>query len=179
MAAKTKKPANKGGKKSSTPTKDETVETGVMSLLMGDNAPPLKDLNYHYNTILGLMDKAASAQTKVSDAKKKAKEANVDVAALMNVRKALKMDPLDLAHRLRQEAALLRDKGSPVQMQLYEPKFGTVEEQAGNEGWQDGINARNMNLARWPEGTPGFVEYSRKWNDAQAENASKIGKSGE
>ncbi len=178
MAAKAKKPAKKGGKKAAAPTKEETTEQ-VMSLLMGDNMPPTKDINYHYDTILGLMDKASLAQSKVSDAKKKAKDAGVDVQALMNVKKALKADPLDLAHRLRQEAMLLREKGSPIQMQLYEPKFGTVEDQAKSEGWNDGINARNMNISRWPEGSPGYVEYTRSWNDAQAENASKITKAAE
>jgi len=66
------------------------------------------------------------------------------------------------------ECELLRE------VEAYAFDFGSIEEQAKTEGWQDGINARNINLARWPEGAPGHIEYSRRWNDAQAENAGKI-----
>lgn len=174
MAAKVKKPAKKKTvKRAAAPTKAETVENG-MSLLMGDNGPPSKDLLYHLDQIAGYMDKAKTAQTRVTEAKKKAKDAGVDVKAITDTLTELRMDPLDLAHRMHQKATLWREKGMPIQMSLYEPKFGSIEEQAKTEGWQDGINARNINLARWPEGAPGHIEYNRRWNDAQAENASKI-----
>lgn len=165
MAAKKKSASKKKPKE----TKVEEVEASVGSLLLGDNQPPIRDLMYHYETILGFEEKAATARSKVTDAKKKAKESGVDVTALMQTKALLRLDPLDLAVRLRQQSMLLSERGSPVQVQLFEPKFGTVEEQAGNEGWNDGLNGKNINIARWAEGTPGHKEYVRRYNDSQKE----------
>ena len=67
-------------------------------------------------------------------------------------------------------------RGLPVQLALYEPRYGSIEEQAATEGWQDGTNGRNMNDERWPEHSPGAVEYRRRWNDAQAEEVEKLGR---
>jgi hypothetical protein len=180
MVKAEKKPVKKAPKKAAKqkPANDAGESDG-MSLLLGNNMPPNRDVMYHYQTILGLMEKVSAAQSKVSDAKKKAKEAGVDVGALMDTKKMMGLDPLDLAAKLKQQAMLLTELGSPIQFQLFEPKYGSLEEQAGLEGWQDGINARNMNIARWAEGAPGHIEYTRRWNDAQAENASKIGKTGD
>lgn len=178
MAPKQKAAAPKkrgGGRKPAKETKDETVEVSTgLSLLMGDNGPPNKDLIYHLEQISGYIAKAKAAGAKVTEAKKRAKEANVDVPGIMQMLAEEKMDPLELATRLKQKAKLYAERGMPVQMSLYEPAYGSIEDQAKAEGWADGKAARNMNLARWPEGSPGHVEYSRRWNDAQHENASKI-----
>lgn len=82
MAAKKKSASKKKPKE----TKAEEVEASVGSLLLGDNQPPIRDLMYHYETILGFEEKAATARSKVTDAKKKAKESGVDVTALMQAR---------------------------------------------------------------------------------------------
>lgn len=182
MVAKDKSAAKPAGKKRGKKPKEKpevaSPDSG-MSLLMGDNMPPKRDVMYHYETILGLMEKASAAASRVSDAKKKAKEAGVDVPALMATKKMMNMDPLDMAVYLRQTAMALAELGAPIQLSLYEPKYGSIEEQAATEGWNDGINAKDMNVARWPVDAPGGKEYARRWNDAQAENASKIGKTDE
>lgn len=168
MAAK-KKAAGKTPKRKAKPTKDETVEVdNSMSLLLG-NMPPSRDLIYHMDTIAGLIDKARTAAAKVTEAKKRAKEAGVDVVAIMDVMKEERIDALELATRLRQKAALYRERGLPVQLALYEPKHGSIEAQASAEGWSDGINGRSPNMERWPEKTPGSAEYLRRWNDSQKE----------
>jgi hypothetical protein len=167
MAKKASKP-KKTGKKAAKPSKDEEVETVNLSLLSG-NQPPTKDLMYHVDNIAGWMDKASTAQGKVSDAKKKAKEAGVDVAAIMSFLKFQRMDPLDMAAQLRQLATMAAEAGLPVQISLFEPKYGTIEEQAGAEGYQAGSTGRTPDTKRWPEGAPGHVQYMRRWNDAQAE----------
>lgn len=170
MTAKTKKPAKKGGKKAAMkPTKEETTEVSTgLSLLLGHNDPPSKDLLYHMDTIAGLQTKAKSAAGKVSEAKKKAKEAGVDMNAVALTLKALNMDVIDLASMLRQQAILFRERGMPVQLSLYEPVYGSPEEQGKAEGWSDGTNGRNLNVARWPDGALGSKEYGRAYNDAQA-----------
>lgn len=168
-----KKSAPKSGgsrRKAAKPTKGEAVDVSVGSLLTGDNMPPLRDITYHFETILGLMDKARTAAGKVGDAKKKAKEAGVDVPALMQVQKMMRLDPLDLAALLKQQSALMTKLGLPVQLALFEPKYGSVDEQAAAEGWAAGNAGRSLDAARWLEGTPGHEAYTRSWNDAQRDN---------
>lgn len=183
MAAKKKKPTGKGSRgsakpgKRKAPTKEEQVEVKVggkeiESLLVG-NMPKIRDLTYHLDTIGGWMAKAKTAQGKVSDAKKKAKEAGVDVGALMTIMRMRRMDPTELATELRQQAAMMAEVGLPVQMKLFEPAFGSVEEKAAAEGWADGKADRVPNTARWPEGAPGHVEYMRRWNDGTRDNTEK------
>lgn len=166
MAAK-KKAAGKTPKRKAKPTKDETVEVdNSMSLLLG-NMPPVRDILYHLDTIKGLQDRAKTASGKVSDAKKKAKEAGIDLAAISMTMGFERMDSLELATQLRQLQVLMREKGMPVQLGLYEPKFGSIEAQAKHEGWKDGQAARSPNTERWPDGVPGQPEYLRAWNDGQ------------
>lgn len=162
-----KQPKSKGGKRAAKEAKADAVDVAVGSLLAGDNMPPIKDLSYHYRQILGLMKKASEAQSLVTDAKKKAKEAGVDIKALMDTKALMGMDPLDLASLLKQKAALLQNLGAPVQFVLFEPKFGSIDEQAKSEGWAAGKAGRSPDGARWPEGTPGHEAYMRAWNDAQ------------
>jgi hypothetical protein len=167
--------SRKGARKRETAEDKVDVKVGgkeIESLLAG-NMPPVRDLMYHMDTIAGWMDKARTAQGKVSDAKKKAKEAGVDVSAIMTVMKMRRMDPLDLATELRQQAALMREADLPIQLSLMEPTFGTIEEQASAEGWTAGKAGRTPDTTRWPEGAPGHVEYMRRWNDGQKDTLEK------
>lgn len=93
----------------------------------------------------------------------------------MQVKSHFKLDPMDLATRLRQVASLMNDMGSPVQISLFEPKFGSIELQAAAEGRQAAEAGRSMDMDRWPENTPGAADYSRAWNDLMKERAMKIG----
>lgn len=82
-------------------TKDETTEqSSGVSLLIG-NIPPTRDMLYHWENIAGWMDKVKTAQGKLGDAKKKAKEAGVDVSTLLAVMKMEWLDPVDFAAQLR------------------------------------------------------------------------------
>lgn len=173
MAPKKKLVKRAGGRRKKAETQEEKVDVKIggneiESLLIG-NMPKVRDLMYHMDTIAGWMDKARTAQGKVSDAKKKAKEAGVDVAAIMTVMKMRRMDPMELATELRQQAALMAECDLPIQLSLMEPSFGSVEEQAKSEGWADGKRGSTPNTSRWPEGAPGSKEYHRRWNDAQRE----------
>ena len=157
-------------------TAAETVETSEGVQLLLGNMPAAKDAMYHYQTILGLIDKARTASARVSEAKKKAKEANVDVGALMTVMRMERADPLDLASELKMQAMLMSELGLPVQMQLFEPKYGSIDAQAAAEGAQSGKNGRSPDTVRWPEGVPGHTAYMRAWNDEQGEIAKNFGK---
>ena len=179
MAAKKKavaKKAAKGGvsrRRAAKPTKAETVEVsapgdGTAPLLAG-NMPPIRDLVYHLDQIAGYQAKAKTASMAVTKAKNAAKEAGVDLKALSQTQGLIGLDPLDMATYFRQLQVLMREKGMPVQIQLFEPKFGSVEDQASHEGWNDGLAGKTPNTSRWPEGAPGSVQYMRRWNDSQKE----------
>jgi hypothetical protein len=176
MAAKKKVVKKKVGSarkgRAAKPTKEETVEvaTGEAAPLLAGNMPPKKDLLYHLNQIKGYQDAAKTAAGRVTAAKKSAKEAGVDMQAVALALGFKRSDPLDIATMLKQLQVFMREDGTPVQLSLYEPKFGSVEEQAKSEGWRDGKAARTPDTTRWPEGSPGHVEYMRRWNDAQKDN---------
>lgn len=191
MASKAKKAVQKpksrrgGGSRRSRakPTKDEKVEvSGVdptVPPLLAGNMPPTKDLLYHLNQIKGYMDAAKTASGRVTAAKKSAKEAGVDLQAVSLALGFKRADPLDIATLLKQLSVYMREDGSPVQMALFEARFGSVEEQAKSEGWRDGTAGRSPDSSRWPEGGPGHVEYMRRWNDGQKDlvtNGAKGGK---
>ena len=161
-----KKPSH-GGKRKTAQTTDETVEqsTGVQ-LLMG-NMPANKDAERAYETLAHLMAKAATANSHVSDQKKKMKEIGLDVKAFVDTMRLERMDPQDVAAEFRERARLMRMRGMPVQMSLYEPKYGSIDEQASAEGKAAGENGRTPDGERWPEGAPGHEAYMRSWNDAQ------------
>ncbi len=147
----------------------DAVDVAVGSLLTGDNLPKLRDLKHHYTHILKLQEQASLAAKAVTTAKKIAKEAGCDVAGLMQIKSNYKLDPMDLAARLRQQMSLMKELGSPVQIQLFETKYGSVEAQAAAEGRADGKAGRSPNGARWADGAPGFDEYTAAWNEGQAE----------
>lgn len=174
MAAKTKKPAKSGGKKPAKETKAEQVETSTGVQLLLGNMMGQKDREYYVHTYLGLKGKCDKANADLSEFGKKAKEAGVDMKAMKQVLNMEKLDALDVASFLKQLAAFGKDRGLPVQIQLFEPKYGSIEEQATKMGWDAGINGRNPPIELFPEGNPGFVEMMRAWNDSQAQLASQI-----
>lgn len=170
MAAKKKalaKPKS-SSRRAAKETKDEEVEVGIQSLLTG-NMPKVRDLSYHLQTIAGLIDRARTAAAKVTEAKKKAKESGVDVSAIMEIMSMKRADPLEIATKYRQMAALMQEEGMPVQLSLYEIRYGSPEEQGAKLGWDAGINGRSPPIDLFPEGAPGHKEMMRRWNDSQAQ----------
>ena len=162
-----KKAVKRTTRRAPKPGKTEEVDTSTGPQLLLGNMPPIRDLIYHLDNIAGWQAKAKTAQGKVTDAKKKAREAGVDLSAIALTMGFERMDPLDMATQLRQLQSLMNERGLPVQMQLYEPKYGSVEEQGAAEGWAAGTSGRSPDTERWKEGAPGHKEYLRRWNDAQ------------
>lgn len=107
MAKSKKKIVKKSPRRAKAPTAEEVVDTSTGPQLLLGNMPPVKDLIYHLETIAGWQAKARTAQGKVSDAKKKAKEAGVDVTAITRMMGYERMDVLDLATELRQLSTLM------------------------------------------------------------------------
>lgn len=188
MASKAKKPSGKkplkkGGSSSTRrpakPTKAEKVEVSApgkdptVPPLLAGNMPPIKDILYHLEQIAGYQAKAKTASMAVTKAKNAAKEAGVDLKSLAEGQGLIGMDPLNMATYFRQLQAIMREKGLPIQIQLFETKYGSVEEQAMKEGWDAGIAGRSPDTARWPEGTPGHEQHMRGWNDAQRHLVTK------
>lgn len=166
MAAKKKAVKKASSKRAAKETVDEKVEVATASLLSG-NMPKIRDLTYHMGQIAGYQDKARTASAKVTEAKKKAKEAGVDVGAIMEIISMKREDPLEIATRFRQLAALMAEEGMPVQIKLFEPTYGSLEDRATKLGYDAGINGRSPPSDMFPEGTPGHPEMLRAWNDGQ------------
>lgn len=169
MPAAKKKKSVKSTKRAAKATKTETVEVSDGVQLLLGNIIGKKDREYYTLTYLALKAKQDTATSHVRDFRKKAKEAGVDMEALTDTLKMERMDPLDLAAYLKQQAAFFQDRGLPIQIQLFEPKYGSVEAQATKIGWDAGLNGRSPPVDLYPEGTPGHPEMMRGWNDAQAQ----------
>lgn len=169
MAARAKAKTKKtdSGRKRKAETKDETVEvsTGVQ-LLLG-NLPSDKDAKYQYETLMSLLEKSASAASRVGAHKKKMREAGFDVDAFMRTMRLERMDPLDLGAHMKEMARLARLRGLPVQMSIFETKYDSVEEQAAAEGFNAGAAGRTPDTARWVEGQPGYDAYMAAWTKGQ------------
>lgn len=171
MAAKAKKPAKKKAavKKAAKPANGTFVKSSEGVQLLLGNMMGEKDRAYYVDTYLKLLAKHQKTGSDLSDFGKKAKEAGVDMPAMKAVLKLEKTDPLDLASTLKQMAAFGKDRGLPIQIQLFEPKYGSIEAQATKLGWDAGMSGRNPPTELYPEGTPGHTEAVRAWNDAQAQ----------
>lgn len=105
------------------PTKDETVEvdSGAAAPLLAGNMPPIKDILYHMDQIAGYEAKAKTAGMAVKKAKDAAKAAGIDMKAIAEAKGLNGMDPLDMATYFRQLQAVMREKGMPIQIGLFEP----------------------------------------------------------
>ena len=166
------KRAKGAARRSPKETKAESVEvsTGVQ-LLLG-NGPPDKDLLHHYENVLAWEAKKDTVMGHLRAAKKVAKEAGCDLEAMNQVKHDERMEPQDLANRMRQYAQLGRIRGLPVQTQLFEPKYGSIEEQAKAEGFAAGKAGRSADGGRWKEGEPGYEEYLAAWTKGQASHVT-------
>lgn len=169
--AKKKAPGEKpsGRRKAQKPTAEETVQTSEGVQLLLGNMIGEKDRSYYVDTYLKLLAKQQKAAADLKDFSGKAKEAGVDMSAMKAVLKLEKMDPLDLATTLKQMAAFGRDRGLPVQFQLFEPKYGSLEEQAKKLGYDAGYKGNNPLMEMYPEGTPGHEPMMQGWRSGQAQ----------
>ena len=159
----------KAQKRAAKPTKAEKVQpSDGVQLLLG-NIMEQKDREYYTMTFLALKAKADTATAHVRDFRKKAKEAGVNMQALTDTLSMERLDPLEVADYLKQQMMFFRDRGMPVQISLYEPKFESIEKQATQMGWDAGKNGRSPPVDLFPEGAPGHTEMMRAWNDAQKE----------
>ena len=139
--AKPKKTAKpKAAKRAAKPTKVEKVQTSEGVQLLLGNIMAQKDREYYAVTFLALKAKADTANSHVRDFRKKAKEAGVNMQALTDTLAMERLDPLEVADYLKQQMMFFRDRGMPVQLALYEPKF-EFNRKAGHRRWA-GMPAR-------------------------------------
>lgn len=166
MAKAKSKPA-RGGRRTAAPTKDETVEVNEGGQLLLGNLPSNKDAKMRYETLKDLMARSRKAAKKVTDYKNTMKAEGFDVQAFVDTMALEKSDPLDVAAYFKEMARMMSVLGMPVQMELYEPKYKSPEEQADKEGYNDGYNRRSPNAQRWPEDGPSHDVYMAAWQKGQ------------
>lgn len=164
-----KKKASRKPRRTETEVSHETVESSQSVQLLLGNMMEQKDRAYYMETWLKLKAKADTATSHLRDFRKKAKEAGVNVQAMTDTLKMERLDPLEVADYLKQQMMFFRDRGMPVQLSLYEPKYDSVEQQAQHMGWDAGINGRSPPIDLFPENTPGYEPMLKAWNDAQAQ----------
>lgn len=120
-----KKKAAKKSKssKSGTNVARVSIDTSKGVQLLLGNMMEEKDRAYYVETYLKLKAKLDTAASHVRDFRKKAKEAGVNMQALTDTLSMERMDPLEVADYLKQQMMFFRDRGMPVQIALFEPKF--------------------------------------------------------
>lgn len=174
-----KKAAKKGGRRPAKESKADKVEKSEGVQLLLSNLPSDRDATVAYETLLRLIAAARTASGRVGDQKKKMREIGFDVSSFLETMKLERMDPLDLAQKLQEQARLGRLRGLPVQIQLFETKYESAEEQAEAEGVALGKAGKGPDTARWPEGGAGHPEHMKGWQRGQQDLVlGKAGKDG-
>lgn len=130
--------------------------------------PEPRDLEHHFKTIKGFKEKASTANSHLRDARKKAKEAGINLAALDGIYAFERMDEHEVRAELSQLAKHMELQGHPVQIALFEAKNGNVDEEAYRVG------RRHCELGRaadnpYPEGSTPAVQYERGYMELTAE----------
>jgi len=132
------------------------------------NMPQPKDLEHHYRSVKGFAEKAATANSHLRTARKTAKEAGVDLAALDRMFKYERMDEHEVRAELAQLSKHMEIQGHPVQIALFEAKNGNVDEEAyrvGRRHCEMGRAAENP----YPEGSTPAAQYERGYMELTAE----------
>jgi hypothetical protein len=172
-----KKPAAKKSKGSSrrraAPTKEETVETSTGVQLLLGNMPSDKDALSNLEILMNLIDRSHSAAARVTDHKKKMREMGFDITGMTNTIRLMRLDPIDLAAELKEQQRLMRLKGLPVQMALFEPKYGSPEAQAKALGYRTGRAGKSVNAELYPDTSPYFETYLAAWTEGQKDMIEK------
>ena len=130
--------------------------------------PEPRDLEHHYRQIKGFKEKAATANSHLRDARKKAKEAGINLAALDGILSYERMDEHEVREELSQLSAHLKIHGHPVQLTIFEAKNGTAEEEAYRVGRKHCELGKSSD-SPYPEGSSADAEYTRGYSDMTAE----------
>lgn len=162
-------------KKTKKKSKQATVKKGARARKESASSPQLpnvwtdRDLEHHFQNIKHFQALAKTASTNLSTAKKRAREAGVSPEEIADAMKMERMDTLELQSRIKQKAALMNKLGLGVQIQMFETKYDSPEQQAKVEGNRDGAAAR-VPSEQFAEGRPGHAEYMKAWTEANAAN---------
>lgn len=157
----------KGARRAKTKPDGDPAETTQPAL---PNMPSERDILHHLQNIKHYEDKAATARGHLADAKKKAKEAGIDLQALKLSMGFARSDTLDISTMLNQLSKMMAIQGLPVQMHLYDARYSDPEAQAKVEGFQDGKACKTPNAAKYPEGSPFHAAYMASWMEGSATN---------
>jgi len=138
------------------------------------NIPKIRDFKHHYLTIKGYKERAATANSHLRDARKKAAEAGVDLWTVDEMLKQEREDPIDTQTRYAQLEPAMREFKSPVQIKAFDFAQGSPEDQAGREGYKLGRVGKSPDTNRWPEGGIGHAQHMTSWQKGQRD----LGKDG-
>jgi hypothetical protein len=161
--AKTKKAAaGKRAAKSAKPKEDSPQ----LALPM----PKDRDLKHYiseYQLGKKRVDDAKAALDKITAS---ADEAGVSVDAIKKGLAIQKKNPAQAKSDMMQLAMVLRELGTPLQVEVYEPKYGSPEAEAKVAGFQDGKAGKDRDYRSWVKGSPARRAYDENYEAGQLEN---------
>lgn len=141
-------------------SKDETTEKRSAQVEMKMPQPDRQ--LFYFDSIKSENAMIAKAQDRLKKIKAAAKSENVDTGAISEVLKMEKGDAVAYRRKLEQQAILMKAKGIPFQMTIYDIAFGDGIEQATYEGRLQAQGGKTPEC-RWPEGSPEFEAFHREY----------------
>lgn len=171
MAGKSKKGtrgarSRRGKSEDMTGAKEGTTEvrTGQVELAM-----PAPDRQLHYfDSIKHELAMVAKANERVKKLKKAAESENCDVPAIMATLKLEKGDVVKYRRQYEQQAVLMKAKGIPFQMSIFDISFKNPVDQAVFEARAQ-ANAGRTFECRFPEGSDEHEAAIKEWTRINAE----------
>lgn len=162
MAKAKKTPEKKPGKKAAAAAEDNQLALPM---------PKERDLK-HYISEYQLADAAVKkAKQHLDKIVASADEAGVSVPAIKRGLKIVASKNLIQAKSdLMQLSMVLEELGCPLQIQVFEAKFGGPEAEAKAAGYRDGKAGRDRDYGQWVKGSPARRAYDGGYEEAQIEN---------
>lgn len=161
-----KKPAGKkkADKKGATDIDGETGEAVQLAM------PAERDVK-HYISEWALADK------RVKDAEKARKkvetcmdEAGISVKEMKRAAKMKDVNPVQLKYDMSQLCMFMSEMGLPVQIQVFETRFGSAEAEQKARGYKDGKAGKDRDHGTLMKGSPGRRAYDEGYDEGQIEN---------
>jgi hypothetical protein len=163
----------RGTSEAMTGKKENEVEVRTIGDNSGLNLPePIAlddgDFDLHYKALRSAKDKMDTAKRLYDGCCKGAKKVSPEL--LEAVKRAIKydgQDANDIKADLEIAGYVLRRRGSPVQITVFDTLIGDVKEQAASRGLGDGENGR-PSASSYPAGSDLDQIYSDNWRLGQA-----------
>lgn len=132
--------------------------------------PKDRDLKHYISAIQVQQARVKKEQQTLSKIYADADDSGVSVPAIKTGLRIMDTEPLQARSDLMQLALVLAELGAPVQFEVYDPKFGSVEAQAKVEGYKDGKGGKDRDYRSYIKGSPARRAYDHGYEEGSIEN---------